>query len=277
MKYGALILLVALTSCGSPGRRVAEPRVVRPSEVTDFGVLYRQNCSGCHGIDGQGALTVAIGNPEYLAIADSATIRRVIERGQAWNRDARFRSKRWRTADRSADRHPCPRDQGTLGQARCIRQRQTTRLCSLTAGRRSAGPQRIHHVLFFLPWFGGARRPGRLDRRQLVSCARERSAPAHRNHHWHAGTGRTGLARRRAREANVRCRRDGCRGMARGSAAAFVCEIESSRRSRMSDLSRRQMFMKIAALFNGIVGVLLAVPIVRYVLSPVTRAAQVGL
>jgi cytochrome c oxidase cbb3-type subunit 3 len=82
MKYVALILLAALTSCGSPGRRVEEPRVVRPSEVTDFGVLYRQNCSGCHGNDGQGALTVAIGNPEYLAIADNATIRRVIERGR---------------------------------------------------------------------------------------------------------------------------------------------------------------------------------------------------
>ncbi len=82
MKYGALILLVALTSCGSPGRRVAEPTVVRPSEVIDFRVLYTQNCSGCHGIDGQGALAVAIGSPVYLAIADSATIRRAIEGGR---------------------------------------------------------------------------------------------------------------------------------------------------------------------------------------------------
>ena len=44
----------------------------------------------------------------------------------------------------------------------------------------------------------------------------------------------------------------------------------------MSDLSRRQMFMKIAALFNGAVGVLLAIPIVRYVLSPVTNARKSG-
>src|ERR1700683_3010706 len=42
----------------------------------------------------------------------------------------------------------------------------------------------------------------------------------------------------------------------------------------MSDLSRRQMFMKIATLFNGVVGLLLAIPIVRYVLSPVTRAGK---
>jgi cytochrome c oxidase cbb3-type subunit 3 len=82
MKYGALVLLVALASCDSLDRRVAEPSVVRPSEVTDFHVLYRQNCSGCHGIDGQGALTTAIGSPVYLAIADSASIRRVIEVGR---------------------------------------------------------------------------------------------------------------------------------------------------------------------------------------------------
>src|SRR5260370_27292580 len=82
MKYGALILAVGLASCGLPGRQAAETRVIRPSEVTDFRVLYSQNCSGCHGIDGQGALTVAIGSPVYLAIADNATIRRLIEQGR---------------------------------------------------------------------------------------------------------------------------------------------------------------------------------------------------
>jgi len=82
MKYGALILVAGLAACGSPGRRAAETRVIRPSEVTDFRVLYRQNCSGCHGIDGQEALTVAIGSPVYLAIADDATIHRVIEHGR---------------------------------------------------------------------------------------------------------------------------------------------------------------------------------------------------
>lgn len=41
-------------------------------------------------------------------------------------------------------------------------------------------------------------------------------------------------------------------------------------------LSRRQMFLKIGMLFNGIVGVLLGVPIVRYILSPVTRGRKDG-
>jgi mono/diheme cytochrome c family protein len=82
MKYSALILAAGLAACGSPGRRAAETRVIRPSEVTDFRVLYSQNCSGCHGIDGQGGLTVPIGSPVYLAIADNATIRRVVALGR---------------------------------------------------------------------------------------------------------------------------------------------------------------------------------------------------
>jgi Rieske Fe-S protein len=36
------------------------------------------------------------------------------------------------------------------------------------------------------------------------------------------------------------------------------------------------VFLKIGLLFNGIVGVLLGVPIVRYLLSPVTRARKPG-
>jgi nitrite reductase/ring-hydroxylating ferredoxin subunit len=39
----------------------------------------------------------------------------------------------------------------------------------------------------------------------------------------------------------------------------------------MSELSRRQSLLKIAGAFNGAVGVLLGIPIVRYVLSPMRR------
>ena len=83
MKYGALLFaaLLVLTSCDAPGQRAAEERILRPNEVSDFRQLYRQNCSGCHGVNGQGGLSVALGNPVYLAIADDATIRRITEEG----------------------------------------------------------------------------------------------------------------------------------------------------------------------------------------------------
>ena len=41
-------------------------------------------------------------------------------------------------------------------------------------------------------------------------------------------------------------------------------------------LSRREMFLKVAILFNGLVGVILAIPIVRYLLSPVMRGRNEG-
>jgi cytochrome c oxidase cbb3-type subunit 3 len=84
MKFAALIVVavLVLSSCDAPGRRAAEVRAIRPSEIATFGELFSQNCSGCHGKDGQGALTVGIGRAVYLAIADDATIRRTIEEGR---------------------------------------------------------------------------------------------------------------------------------------------------------------------------------------------------
>ena len=46
--------------------------------------------------------------------------------------------------------------------------------------------------------------------------------------------------------------------------------------SLMGRVSRRDLFMKIGMLCNGIVGVILAVPIVRYILSPVARGRKQG-
>jgi len=43
-----------------------------------------------------------------------------------------------------------------------------------------------------------------------------------------------------------------------------------------SGMSRRAMLAKVGLLFNGIVGTVLAVPIVRYLLSPVTREMKAG-
>jgi cytochrome c oxidase cbb3-type subunit 3 len=84
MKYTALIVVIglALSSCDARGRRAAEVRAIRPSEIANFGELFSQNCAGCHGKDGQGALTVGIGRPVYLAIANDAVIRRTMEEGR---------------------------------------------------------------------------------------------------------------------------------------------------------------------------------------------------
>jgi mono/diheme cytochrome c family protein len=52
-----------------------------PDQVLDFNVLYRQNCSGCHGIDGKNGPATPLADPVYLMIADDATIRKATANG----------------------------------------------------------------------------------------------------------------------------------------------------------------------------------------------------
>jgi mono/diheme cytochrome c family protein len=44
-------------------------------------VLFRSNCSGCHGEAGRGGPSLGLANPVFQAIADEATVRRVIADG----------------------------------------------------------------------------------------------------------------------------------------------------------------------------------------------------
>jgi menaquinol-cytochrome c reductase iron-sulfur subunit len=64
--------------------------------------------------------------------------------------------------------------------------------------------------------------------------------------------------------------------MAYFAARSIVGAFESLRNLGMSDLSRRQMFLKLGAAFTGAVGVLLGIPIVGYLLSPLTRGRNNG-
>ena len=173
---------------------------------------------------------MAIGSPVYLAIADDATIRRVIEQGRPGTAMPAFaQTAGGLLTDTQIDilvrgmRERWARP-GALGSDK------PPAYAASQPGDTARGHNVFTTFLFFVPWPGRPRRAGRLDRGHLVSCARERSAPAHRNYHRHADTGHAGLARQRARKADVRCRRDGCRRMARSAAAALICAIESSRR-----------------------------------------------
>jgi cytochrome c oxidase cbb3-type subunit 3 len=80
----AIVSLAALLlqGCDSlPGRPSQAELPLRPTDVTDFTALYRDNCAGCHGLDGKFGAAVAMNNPIYLAIIDQVAMRRVIADG----------------------------------------------------------------------------------------------------------------------------------------------------------------------------------------------------
>src|SRR5947209_11824636 len=78
----AMVAFLACTGCSiSPGRPGKESEVIPPNEVTDFNLLYAQNCAGCHGADGKGGAAIALADPVFLAIADDSVIRRTAVNG----------------------------------------------------------------------------------------------------------------------------------------------------------------------------------------------------
>ena len=73
-----------LSGCGTPrGQPRQGSETVAPSAVLDFNALFSSNCAGCHGQEGRGGASIAVGDPVYLALADDAAIRNVIVKGVA--------------------------------------------------------------------------------------------------------------------------------------------------------------------------------------------------
>jgi mono/diheme cytochrome c family protein len=79
---GAIFLGVMMCACaGAPGRPLPGDVPPIPSEISDFSVLYGQNCAGCHGSQGKGGAALALADPVYLAFADDAVIRNAATNG----------------------------------------------------------------------------------------------------------------------------------------------------------------------------------------------------
>jgi cytochrome c oxidase cbb3-type subunit 3 len=76
------LVAILFSGCGAPhGQPGKDSEVLAPNEVLEFGTLYAENCAGCHGPEGRGGAAIALANPVYLAIADDASIRKVISNG----------------------------------------------------------------------------------------------------------------------------------------------------------------------------------------------------
>jgi cytochrome c oxidase cbb3-type subunit III len=78
----AALAAIFVAGCGAPhGQPRSGSEVHAPNEVLEFGPLFAENCAACHGAEGRGGAAIALANPVYLAIADDASIRKVIAKG----------------------------------------------------------------------------------------------------------------------------------------------------------------------------------------------------
>src|SRR5262245_52138454 len=83
----ALILLAVLSGLGSgcgtaPGKPQPGGEPDRPSEIKDFGTLYKTHCAGCHGADGMLGAAPPLNDPLFLRIVPDAELLRVITAGR---------------------------------------------------------------------------------------------------------------------------------------------------------------------------------------------------
>jgi mono/diheme cytochrome c family protein len=90
MRFRDLVLGIASLSAfvlGGCSGGLSRPSTIEvpivPGDISDFGVLYAQNCSGCHGPEGKGGAALALADPVYLAVADDAVVRRAAANGIA--------------------------------------------------------------------------------------------------------------------------------------------------------------------------------------------------
>jgi mono/diheme cytochrome c family protein len=73
-----------LSGCGSHLLKMnSEQPVVRPDQIVSFDRLYGENCSACHGSNGQGGPALDLNNPALQQLLDDETLRHAIHDGVA--------------------------------------------------------------------------------------------------------------------------------------------------------------------------------------------------
>ena len=74
-RMGGLLPGLLLLACDwMPGKPDPAHQHVRPEAVVDYESLYRANCAGCHGRDGQAGPATPLGDPLYQAWAPADAI-----------------------------------------------------------------------------------------------------------------------------------------------------------------------------------------------------------
>jgi cytochrome c oxidase cbb3-type subunit III len=75
----AALYCSACNRAGDDWAAMNEP--ARPEDVVDFWTLYNQNCSACHGQEGENGPAFDLANPVYQSIVDDASLKKWITNG----------------------------------------------------------------------------------------------------------------------------------------------------------------------------------------------------
>ncbi len=158
--FGALCAAaVCLFGCSdAPGRPRPGAMPVVPNEVLDFGTLYRQNCSGCHGADGKGGAAIALDNPVYLAIADDAILQRGTANGISGTSMPAFAQSAGGMLTEKQVNVIVNGIRECWSKPDALRGAEPPPYAAPAAGRFRTGGGSLFHLLFLVPWRGGPRR-----------------------------------------------------------------------------------------------------------------------
>jgi cytochrome c oxidase cbb3-type subunit 3 len=73
-------VLLLTAACDPPGKPKAEPP--GSEDITDFAILYGENCAACHGLDGKNGPGRPLNSALYLAIIPRDVLQKTIENGR---------------------------------------------------------------------------------------------------------------------------------------------------------------------------------------------------
>jgi len=77
-----LLCALGLAGCpAAPGKPAPGSEAKRPDQIVDFATLYKENCSACHGDQGQMGAAISLANPTYLSFAGAANLERITANG----------------------------------------------------------------------------------------------------------------------------------------------------------------------------------------------------
>ncbi|MGC2548369.1 MAG: cytochrome c, partial [Silvibacterium sp.] len=78
------VLVFGVVGCNHlPGKPGVRSETLRPEQVLDFALLYKNSCSACHGDHGLNGAALPLDNPVYLAWAGHDRMVQIVAGGMS--------------------------------------------------------------------------------------------------------------------------------------------------------------------------------------------------